>query len=112
MVLGDADPVPISTSAMIGSQLPRVVSRLKALRARVMSADWKTTKEALTSGMRAARPNPEATIRCLPVWMNGARLRLTVSPSTVTAPSPCPVRALTSASWATRLACTQASANA
>ena len=98
--------------AAIGSQTPRVLSRLKALRARVMSADWNRTKEALTCGVRVARPNPESTSRALTVWMNGARLRVTVSPSTVTAPPPWPVRVLTSAWWATRLASTQASANA
>jgi hypothetical protein len=61
--------------------------------------------------MRAARVNPEATSRCLTVWMNAARLTLTVSFSTVTAP-PSPVKALTSSAWATRLAWTQASAKA
>jgi hypothetical protein len=76
-----------------------------------MSADWNTVKEAFTSGMRAARVNPAATSCCLTVWMNAARSTLTVSPWTVMV-SPWPVRALTSSSWATRLACTHASANA
>jgi hypothetical protein len=77
-----------------------------------MSSDWNSTKEAFTSGIRAATVNPASTSRCLTVWMNAARLTLTVSFSTVTAPPPSPVRALTSSAWATRLAWTQASAKA
>jgi hypothetical protein len=93
VVLGDIDPDPEQHDGDGRQPDPQGLSRSKALRARVMSADWNSTKEALTCGIRVARPNPEATSRCLTVWMNGARLRLTVSPSTVIAPPPCPVRA-------------------
>ena len=77
-----------------------------------MSSDWNSTNEAFTSGMRAATENPASTSRALTVWMKAARLRLTVSFSTVIDPPPSPVRAATSSAWATRLACTQASAKA
>jgi hypothetical protein len=77
-----------------------------------MSLDWNTTKEASTSGIRAATLNPASTRRALTTWMKAARLTDTVSFSTVTAPPPSPVRALTSSPWAARLAWTQASANA
>jgi len=97
---------------MTGSQIPRVVSRLKPLRTLVMSADLNSTNEAFTCGIRAARLNPEAVSCCLTCWMSGARLRLTVSFLTVIAPPPLPVRARTSSAWAARLAWTQASANA
>jgi hypothetical protein len=53
-----------------------------------MSLDWNSTKEALTSGIRSARVKPESTSRALTVWMKAARLTLTVSLSTVTAPVP------------------------
>jgi hypothetical protein len=96
----------------MGNQTPRVLSRSKPARALVMSLDWNSTKEACTSGIRAARVKPESTSRCLTVWMKAARLTLTVSFWTVTAPPPSPVRALTSSAWATRLACTHASAKA
>jgi hypothetical protein len=78
----------------------------------VISADWNSTKEAFTSGMRAATEKPESTSRALTVWMKAARFTLTVSFSTVTAPPPSPVRAATSSWWATRLAWIQASAKA
>ena len=97
---------------MIGSQIPRVLSRLKALRAWVRFLTSNSTKEALTSGIRSAGANPPSTSRALTVSTNGPRLTLTVSPSTVTASPPSPVRALTSPAWATRLAWTQASAKA
>src|SRR5215218_5946593 len=105
-------PSTSRTMATTGSHTPRVLSRLKALRARVMSWDWNSTKEAFTSGIRAATENPASTSRCLTTWMKAARLTLTVSFSTVTDPPPSPVRALTSSSWAARLAWTQASAKA
>ena len=77
-----------------------------------MSSDWNSTNDLSTCGIRSARVNPWATSCCLTVWMNGARLSETVSPSTVTAPPPSPVNALTNASCATRLAWIQASSNA
>jgi hypothetical protein len=112
VVLATYTPRTSRISTITGSQTPRVLSRLKPRRARAMSADWNTVKEASTSGIRAARVNPAAVSCCLTVWMNAARLMLTVSSSTVTAPPPSPVSASTSSSCASRLAWTQASANA
>src|SRR6266496_2763736 len=93
------------TSTMIGSQIPSLLSRLNPLCALVRLGDWNSTKEALVSGILAARLNPEATSCCLTVWISGPRL-------SVTAPPPLPVRALTSAACAWRLTWTQALANA
>ena len=63
----------------------RVLSRLKPRQARVMSADWNSTNEASTSGIRSARVKP-STSRALTTWMKAARFTLTVSFSTVTVP--------------------------
>src|SRR6266699_1157328 len=99
-------------STMIGSQIPSLLSRLNPLWALVRLGDWNSTKEALVSGILAARLNPEATSCCLTVWISGPRSSVTVSLLIVTAPPPLPVRALTSAACAWRLTCTQAVANA
>src|SRR6266487_5586810 len=100
------------TSTMIGSQIPSLLSRLNPLCALVRLGDWNRAKVALVSGILAARLNPEATSCCLTVWISGPRLSVTVSFWIVTAPPPLPVSALTSASCAWRLTCTQAVANA
>jgi hypothetical protein len=67
-------PSTSRTMASTGSHTPRVLSRLNPLRARVMSSDWNSTKEALTVGIRAAAENPDSTSRCLTVPVKAAVL--------------------------------------
>src|ERR671911_3148560 len=112
MVTGDVDAQPEQEQGDEGQPVSQGGEQVEAALGSGDVPDWKSTKEALTCGIRSARVNPAATSCCLTVWMNAARLMLTVSPSTVTAPPPSPVKALTSSSWASRLACNHASANA
>jgi hypothetical protein len=112
VVLGHPDPDPEQHDGDDRQPDPQGVEQVEGVAGAGDVGRLNSTKEALTSGIRAARANPEATSCCLTVWMKGARLTLTVSPWTVTVSPPWPVRALTSVWWATRLAWTQASAKA
>ncbi len=65
---------------------------------------WKSTICLLTSGIFSAGETPAATSSSLTLSTASPTSRVTVPPSTPTAPRPLPVSACTTALWAARLA--------